>query len=174
MTTETPYRFDQPGSTRTGELPAEAAQETEPVADLTDLELLKADLPDIKVEDVKLPVPGRPLYAVTFGTAISEPELERWRKLAKNRKSEGGVDGIKLGSLVLANKCTGIYRDGRQLMDSDGEPLVFAHQEFLDLLGTPSAAEAVKGFYQLDSSITATAQGVMVAAGWGDELDPLD
>jgi hypothetical protein len=51
---------------------------------------------------------------------------------------------------------------------------VFAHREFLELIGTPSAAEAVKAFYKLDSSITSTGEAVLKAAGWGDELDPLD
>ncbi|WP_020393379.1 hypothetical protein [Kribbella catacumbae] len=175
--TETDYKFDLPPQgyvPADSGLPAQAAAEVQPVEPMSDLDLLKADLPDVQVEDVKLPVPGRDLYAVTFSTDISEPELEKWRKLSKNKKHEGGVDGIRLGCLVLANKCVGIYRDGRLLQDSDGDPLRFAHQEFLELVGTPSAAEAVKTFYKLDASITSTGDAVLRAAGWGDQLDPLD
>jgi hypothetical protein len=178
-TNETDYQFDLPPAARAyvpadSALPPQAAAEVEPVEPMSDLDLLKEDMDDVQIEDVKLPVPGRPKYAVSFNTDISEPELDKWRKLSKNKKSEGGVDGIRLGCLVLANKCTGIYREGRQMLDSDGDPLRFAHQEFLDLVGTPSAAEAVKKFYKLDASITSTGDGVLRAAGWGDQLDPLD
>lgn len=169
MSTDTPYQFNLPAAAASSLEDEITSHEPQ-----SDLDLLRADLPELKVQDTRLPVPGREKYEVAFRTNIDEPELEGWRKRCKSKQHTDGIDGIKLGKLLLANTCVGIYRDGKQLLDSEGDPLKFAHQEFLSLLGTPSAAEAVKGFYQLDSSISSVSQAVMRAAGWGDELDPLD
>lgn len=140
----------------------------------SDLELLKADLPTLTTPDERIPVPGRELYAISVRTNIDDEELEGYRKRAKNKRFSDGVDGIKLGKLLIANVCTGIYRNGRQLLDSEGEPLKFAHREFLELVGATTASEAVKAFYVRDSSINSVGQAILKASGWGDEVDPLD
>jgi hypothetical protein len=176
ITNESDYKFELPK----GYVPP---ADEEPVAlDLeqieaeptSDLDQLRADLPTLNTSDEKIPVPGRDLYAISFRTDIDDKELESYRKRSKSKAHADGVDGIRLGKLLIANTCTGIYRADRQMLDSEGDPLKFAHREFLDLVGATTASDAVKAFYVRDSSINSVGQAILRAAGWGDELDPLD
>lgn len=137
--------------------------------DLSDLDTLRADLAaDVKLPDVTIPVETRPGYAVRYRLDVSQQQLDAWRKLAKDRKRDGGIASERFSALILANTCTAIVRAGK-VVTEDGEPITFRSREFLELTGSARAADGVGKFYGLDAHVDAAARRVLVDAGWGDE-----
>lgn len=147
-----------------------------PVPEMSDLELIAKDLAK-DVDDEKpfiLPVKTRPGYALQFNTDITYEQLEKWKKLSKDRKAADGVDLARLSGLVIANQCTGILKNGRTLVDADGDSLTFASDEVRAMYDTPKAADAARKLIGKDANVQSIADAVTAAAGWGDEVSEVD
>lgn len=141
-----------------------------PVAASSPLDALRAELgEEVTTADVVLEVPGRPGYAVRYGTTIDYEELSAWRKRAKDKSSPSGVDELRLAAIILANRCTGIIRQGTEVL-VDGEPLTFARRELQELVDAGSAREAVIRLYGRDPHVMATAGEVLREAGYDDDV----
>lgn len=151
----------------------------EDVPERTLLDALRDDLEAEAAEtDVVLEVPARPGYAVRYATDVRWEQLVKWRKLAANRSMPGGVHDIRLGALILANKCRGIIRNGEPIT-VEGEPLTFSsHPTVLwpmlgldpDAPARPKTADVVSRFYARDFHVAATAGRVLLEAGYGEDL----
>lgn len=146
-----------------------------PVAEKSDLEMIKADLSStVENKQIVLPMETRPGYSLQFNTDISHEQFEKWRSLAKDRKATTGMDVGRLAALVVANKCTAILKDGKVLTDDAGDPLTFASEEIRGMFSVPRAADAAKLLIGRDSLLTAISDAVVIAAGWGDEVSEVD
>jgi len=187
MTTTPDHDFTRPAATSTGpQLNERAASDFEklrnipdpdlaPVPEKSDLELIAADLKaNIEDTSIVLPVKRREGYSLRFDTNIPWEHFEKWRKVSKDRRATNGMDVPRLASLVIANKCIEILKDGKVLVDDAGDPLTFGSDEIRSLYGTPKAAEAVKLMIGRDSDMTAISDAVVTAAGWGDEVSEED
>lgn len=137
----------------------------------SDLETLRADMAKEILEEVALPVPSRPGYEAVHVADISGELINDLRRRAKDRKQEGGVDPIRLVSNLLVATNVAIRKDGRRLVDDDGEALTYRSAEFLEIMGETSAARAVRKFYLRDGELTSAANALMTAAGWGESLE---
>lgn len=140
----------------------------------SDLEDLRAELTaEVESATEPLVVPARPRYSVVYSTDVEGRELDAYRKRAKDRKRVDGIDGVRFASLLLANKCLAIHRNGEPLV-LDGEVATFRHPELLELIGAAGAAEAVVKLYGRDGDVDAAARRVMTDAGWGDDAVDAD
>lgn len=148
-----------------------------PVENMSGLEALRADLAVELTEEVTFPVPTRPGYQIVAVVDVSSDELDAWRKVAKSKRHIDGIDGIKLASLVVANKTVAIVRQGEPLVDGYGERVHFRHKDFLALVrATPSeqltAAEAVRRFFGRDGAIDSVSKAILEQSGWGEDVAP--
>ncbi len=134
----------------------------------SDLDTLRADLAAEVVEEIVLLVPGRPGYETVHTADIPAQMMDQLRKRAKTR---GGLNGIKLSALLLAQTNTGIRKGGRRLTDEDGQPLVIRSGSFLEIQGASTAAEAARKFYGRDGDLDAASRALLTAAGWGAETE---
>lgn len=138
-----------------------------PVGAANALDFLRRELAEeVTTEDVVLDVPGRPGYAVRYGTVVRFEEVEAWRKRASDKK--GNADTLRLAAIILANRCHAIIRNGTEL-EVDGEAVTFAHDAILEATGTHRAVDAVVAFYGRDPHVMVAADAVLAEA---DELDP--
>lgn len=144
-----------------------------PVPASNALDLLRADLADeVKVEEVTLPVPGRPNLAVRYACDVDGDELVVWRKRSTNRQ-RNVIDEVKLGALALAFKSVAILRNGVEVTDG-GEPVTFRHPAILTMTGQSTVTGAIRYFYGLDGHVLAAANKVLTVSGFGDELTEVD
>jgi hypothetical protein len=137
----------------------------------SDLATLRADLAEKILEEVVLPVPARKGYESVHVADISATTMDGLRKRAKVK---GRIDNVKLVGLVMANTNVAIRKDGRRLVDEEGEPLNFRSAEFLEIQGVSSAADAVRKFYGRDGDLDAASRALLRAAGWGEELETVE
>lgn len=139
-----------------------------PLADL-EAELL-AEIADGK--PIRLEVDGRPGYVALYRRDFTGQDVDRWRKRAKRGKS---VDLIHFGALVIAGTMVGLERNGEELEDPDaGGPLTVRSPYMQGLYSAPSAAEAARKFFGTDGYVNAQCEGILEAAGWGDEAIEAD
>jgi hypothetical protein len=158
------------GTTSLGDMPD--VVEADELLDVSDLDQLRKDFAaGPVVEECPLPVDTRPGYVAVYRADVQDPDMKAYRKLAKSPKEEGGIDGKKLAALILANKCIGIYRNGRKLVDADRTPVTFGSDSFKELTGAKSAADAVVRFYGLDGLLDSHSRKVLEASKWGEEAD---
>lgn len=170
-----PSEFTAPGTPRDTDpdLDALSRDDDEVTSDLDDL---RAELNADVAPTTTIPVTGRPGYAVRFRTDFTGKELDKLRKLAKDKRMVDGIDGVRFASLLLAATCQGITRNGRELAEDLelAKPVTFTSPELRELLGTVNADETVRKLYGLEGHVDAAARRLMVEAGWGDEVDALD
>ncbi len=142
----------------------------------SDLATLKTDLAkEVVKEPVFIDVQTRPGYIAVFDPTFSGAQIEGWRKRSQDRTKVDGVDPVKLAGLILANTSVGLYKDGRQLRDADGDPLTFRHIALLEATGAGrNAVAAVRTFYGDDAHLSAHSEQVLVASGWGEPATTTD
>ena len=142
----------------------------------SDLATLKDDLAkEVVKEPVFIDVQTRAGYVAQFDPTFSGAQIEGWRKRSQDRSKVDGVDSVKLAGLVLANTSTGLFKDGRQLRDADGDPLTFRHVALLEATGAGrNAVAAVRAFYGDDAHMSAHSEQVLVASGWGEAATTTD
>jgi hypothetical protein len=140
------------------------------------LEDLRAELSGKLEEDeeIVLEVSGRPGWAVRFSTVIDHTRLQAWRRSCFAKR--GGAadvtafDDLKLASQVIGNQARALVRNGDDV-EHNGEPLLFGHAEFRDLVGATDATDAVRRFYGRDSHVISTGTKVLEAAGYADAAE---
>lgn len=147
----------------------------------TPLALLEQALAgEVSLPPIRLPVPEREGVSIEFDTNIDNDLLTAWRKRAIREDPREGTDPLKLACIVLSNKATGFYMNGRPVT-RDGQPLTFASQEVWQMVRPPAlnAVQAVKRLFGVDAHVIIAGEEVLRAAGYGDsiqqeEADPTD
>lgn len=144
-------------------------------ATVTDLDIIEAELAgDIAAEPLPLEVFGRPGYVCFYRRDVSGPELERWRKQAKRGKKE--PDNVHLAGLIVVGCLERIERRGEPVTDPEGDLLKFSSPYMQRIQkNAPSAVEAARRFLGTDGYLSAQAEAILDAAGWGSdalEADP--
>lgn len=142
----------------------------------SDLDMLKNDLArQVVKEPLHLEVETRPGYVAVFDPTISGAQIESWRARSKDARKVDGVDQVKLACLLLANTTVGLRKDGKPLVDGDGDPVTLVHEAILTATGAGrNAAEAVRKFYGDDAHMAAHSDAVMKASGWGEDAQTVD
>lgn len=139
--------------------------------ELSLLDVLKEVAEPFDSPDVVFSVRTRDGWAVRYSTDIDADQLKLWQKRSKDQR--GDIEEIRLASIMLANLCVGLIRNGNDLTDN-GEPVTFAHPDIWRLYNASRAADAVRSFYSLDTYLVSTCNSLLREAGWGEEIQALD
>lgn len=134
------------------------------------LDLLKDISAPVEPDPILLPVRTRDGYAVRYSLVIDADRLKIWNRQAT---SQGKTDEIKFASIVLANLCVGLVKNGVDLVDN-GDPVTFAHPFIWNSYGVDNVAAAVRKFYGLDTYLASTCNSLLGEAGVGEDVIPLD
>jgi hypothetical protein len=117
-------------------------------------------------------VPTRPTIEVEFDVDIDANILQMWQKRSRDTSLPDNLDIRKFSSIVLLDRCRGIYVQGQKVVDTtSGENVTFNHPILCGMLGVTRPIDAVKAMYGPDAAIMQTTQRVMEEAGYGDEVN---
>lgn len=128
------------------------------------------------------PVALRPGWSVRYSAGIDGPQLARWVRAATPAKGprRGVLDQTHWAALVLGTQCEAILKNGRNPTDQD-QPITFHDEEWLEVTGASTVAEAVRLFYGGadhigDGHVVAQAYDLIKAAGYDEggvrRIDP--
>jgi hypothetical protein len=129
---------------------------------------------------VSFPVTSRPGgFVLTFDAVIGEPAMKRYRAASMGKKKKPEDADMTVGNaMAMLDTNTGIYQtiDGarKQIMDTDGEPLLLNSTEFLSAFGPRQNAHTAVRKFLGDADTNTIGGAVLKAAGWGEDLEPLD
>ena len=131
---------------------------------------------------VSFPVAFRPGgWVLEFDAVIAEHEIKRYRKASlgtKKRRDPEDADMSVGNAMVLIEKNTGIFKtiDGvkTKVTDGEGDPLLLGSDEVLTAFGKGANAHVAVRKFLGDAETNALGQAVLKAAGWGEDLEPLD
>jgi hypothetical protein len=140
---------------------------------------------EVKPADIVLRVDLRPRYSVRFRTDLSDADLDaattaakrkRRTKLSAGQHDRSDVSELKVAALLLHKYCTGIYRDGLQVLDGAGAPLTFRSIEFAGMtqVPLPEAWRGVIKFYGAEGHVVAAGRALTAASGWADDATEAD
>jgi hypothetical protein len=167
-------------------VPANAAElgyETAPAFAATGDSLLDGLLGLAQTEisnPVSFPVTSRPGgFVLGFNAVIGEPAMKRYRKAAQGAKKKVEDADMTVGNaMAMIETNTGIYQvvDGvrKQIMDTSGDPLLLNSDEFLNAFGPRQNAHVAVRKFLGDAETNTIGAAVLKAAGWGEDLEPLD
>lgn len=133
-------------------------------------------------EPVTLVIPDRPKIRVRYSTDIDASAVQGWRRKARNKAMEDGIDALKFAVIVIANLMTGLQYDdgdGRWLdvTDDDGDPLTFRGDLTTWLIPNPgpgqtrTITDGVRHLYGSDAAIFKTVEAIFSAAGYSADED---
>lgn len=135
-------------------------------------DLMAAVQAPVELPPLALKVLSRPGVTILFNVNIDQPLVQLWRKRAKDTKDPDGMNSLQFASTVIANQAIQVYMQGKAVEGRDHKPLNFRHPEWLSMLGTPSAKEAIKTLYGADTHILAVCSRIMEEAGYaGEDVD---
>ncbi|MCU1588781.1 MAG: hypothetical protein JWP11_37 [Frankiales bacterium] len=156
-------------------LPADLLPPPPGVHALSDLEQLRLELTaELDLDDVTLPVPLRPSFQVRYRLVVDAHEMQPWRRDAYDPTCLEGIDQTKLALLGLAALNTGLFLDGRLVLDDEaGAPLTIGSPSILAMLKVSTAPEAVLALYGLSAHVTASWSSVLAESGFGVVLHPV-
>lgn len=120
------------------------------------------------------PVPAREGVSVVFNANISSQQLNTWRRKSRNKSYGGGVDTIRFAALVLASQNIAIKFNGEVAKNDEGENLTLRDSEIQDMLGALSNLQAVGELFGYEGHMITASQGLLEAAGWGDDDDEFE
>lgn len=143
----------------------------DPPTATSDLDQLRADMARDVLEEVVLPVPSRPGYESVHVADLPAETINDLRRRCRDKNSPDGINAIKLVASILVITNTAVRKNGQRLVDERGEPLNYRSAEWLEIMGEPSAVRATRKFYGRDGEMTAAANALMTAAGWGESLE---
>lgn len=130
---------------------------------------------------VKFPVTARPGgFVLEFDAVVREPEIKRYRNASlKGKKRPEDADMSIGNAMVMIEKNTGIYQrdaDGnlKKIAARDGEDLLLGSDEFLTAFGRGQNAHVAVRKFLGDAETNTIGAAVLKAAGWGEDLEPLD
>lgn len=135
----------------------------------------KKDLDNI----IHLPVPQREGYNLRFNAIISRADISRYEKAAKGKsKKAENMDTVLASAMPILEKCTGMFKGGtsetHRIPDTNGKPLKPNSNDFLAAQGYPKDAIKALQKWMGDAGITTIGAALLEAAGWTEELEPLD
>lgn len=118
-------------------------------------------------------------WVLEFDCIISEADIKRYRKGSLNgRKKLEDADRSVGSAMILHEKCTGIYKttDGelKQVLTPEGEPLVLDHPQFTRSFGPNAPVHVAVRKFLGDAETNTLGDAVLKAAGWSEDLEPLD
>ena len=128
---------------------------------------------------VSFPVTHRPGgWVLDFNAVINERQIKRYRSSSLGKKKRAEDADLVIGNaLPLIDTNTGIYKlvDGvkKQVLDGDGDPLLLNSTEFVKAFGGGTVHAAIAKFLG-DAETINIGGAVLKAAGWGEDLEPLD
>jgi hypothetical protein len=123
---------------------------------------------------VLLEVPERPGVSIRISPNITQHQMRSWRKNA-GEDTKNGFDPTKFACSVIGHTCTGIFIDGKEVVDDKGFQLTFASPEILDMTDTTRPIpECVRAFFGIDPHVEAAALAIMEAAGFSDTVETVD
>jgi hypothetical protein len=118
-------------------------------------------------------------WVLDFNAVIGEHEIKRYRNASMGKKKRPEDADMVLGNaLPMIDKCTGIFKvvDGvkKQVLDNDGDPLLLNSTEFVTAFGRGGTAHAAVAKFLGDAETVTIGGALLKAAGWGEDLEPLD
>lgn len=123
---------------------------------------------------VLIDVPARPGVKLRIAPNISQNQMKAWRRNS-GEDTKNGMDATKFACYVVGSCTTGIYMDGEEVFDTDGNRMNFASAEILDMTGAGRPVpDAVRAFFGIDPHIESAALAVLDAAGYSDTVEAED
>lgn len=141
---------------------------------------------------ITLDVPKRPRWSLRFRCSIDyEGQLQKWQKACTSVKSgptgkREVLDELRFAGMILGHTCTGVLRDGvelladraGQIVAADGFPVTLRTPGFQAMIRCPfdgpdkgkpafSARTAAQWFYANDGQFAKAADRVVEEAGYG-------
>ncbi|WNN95969.1 tail assembly chaperone [Arthrobacter phage Hirko] len=118
-------------------------------------------------------------FVLGFDAVIGEPAMKRYRKAAQGGRKRVEDSETTIGNaMAMIETNIGIYKvvDGvrKQIMDADGDPLLLNSEAFLKTYGPRQNAHAAVRKFLGDAETNTIGGAVLKAAGWGEDLEPLD
>jgi len=129
---------------------------------------------------VKFPVTSRPGgFVLEFDAVISEPDIKRYRSAAQGKRKKAEDADMSVGNaMAIFEKNIAIYQDVdgklKKILDSDGDDLVVNSSTFVNAFGKGSVAHVAVRKFLGDAETNTIGGAVLKAAGWGEDLEPLD
>lgn len=130
---------------------------------------------------VRFPVSSRPGgFVLEFDAVVREPEIKRYRNASlKGKKRPEDADMSIGNAMVMIEKNTGIFQqdaDGtlKKIAGRDGDDLLLNSDEFLAAFGKGQNAHVAVRKFLGDAETNTIGAAVLKAAGWGEDLEPLD
>lgn len=129
---------------------------------------------------VSFPVTSRPGdFILEFDAVISEPDIKRYRAASKGKKKNIEDADMSVGNaMVMVEKSTGIYKlvggKRQKITDRDGDDLLLSSEAFLSSFGKGANAHVAVRHFLGDAETNTIGAAVLKAAGWGEDLEPLD
>lgn len=130
-----------------------------------------------------LPSRRRPGWVLEFDAQLTAPQVRRFNAAAKGKRKDGESDARISNAMVLIETNTRILKDTdgegtlREVLAPSGGPLVLTSIEFLEMMGQdmrkPDTIAAVNEFLS-DAGCVTMGAAVLKAAGWSEDLTPLD
>lgn len=156
---------------------------TDNVVDGSPLDMLREELAkEVALPDTVMNIPNRENIRAVYVTTIDGDLFQRWMKSARARKGSDDIDALRFSSIVLANQLKTLEvknkKTGTWMNATNDGSLLNIHNPLLKemLVGDqPSngAAYLIRKLYGNDGSILASAQELIVLAGYGDQADDL-
>jgi hypothetical protein len=118
-------------------------------------------------------------YVLEFDCIIGEPEIKRYRaaSMGKRKKLEDADRSVG-SAMILIEKNTGIYKqiDGelKKVLTPEGDELLLGHEKFLSAFGKGQLAQFAVRKFLGDAETNTIGDAVLKAAGWTEDLEPLD
>lgn len=120
-------------------------------------------------DDLTLQVITRPGLSIRFSTNMDLDTIQQWRRRCHDKSQPDNFNLLKFACMVIANQATAFALNGVE-PDIDGNPINFRNGPVFEWTNTKRAVDAVKALYDNDGHVVATAQEIMEAAGFGDEM----
>lgn len=126
----------------------------------------------IKRKPIELVVPSRPTIRIRYSTLIEGNNVQYWNRRSTNtRGGQEDRDPLKFSCLVLANQSEAFLYSGQEAFDSKGNPINFRNPELQDMVRADRAIDAVRRVYGVDAHVLRTADEVLGAAGYNDQME---
>jgi hypothetical protein len=129
----------------------------------------KVSRPEVLVE-----VPERPNVAVRISPNITQNQMRAWRRNA-GEDTKAGFDPTVFACYVIGHTTTGLFVDGEEVFDEDGNSLTFASPIVKEMTDTVRPIpDTVRAFFGLDPHVEGAALAIMEKAGYSDTVDAVD
>lgn len=126
---------------------------------------------EVAKPDITLQIITREGMSIRFGTNIDmDTDIARWRRSSQDKTQPDNFNLLKFSQLVIANCTLAVALNGEEPSDEAGQPITFTSSLMLEWTNVKRPLDAVRTLYGSDGHIIATAQEIMEAAGYGDEM----